>query len=81
MVRKVFHKSLGSRQVQIKGRGFGMTGSGMGSLLLGTSGSGSAMVNGPTPAGMLGNGLPSLHSINLKSEGNSVKKKLSNIKF
>lgn len=71
---KITHKSLGKRQVQIKGRG-------MGSLLLGTTGSASAMSNGPTPTGMIGNGLPTLHSIGLKSEGNSIKKKLSNIRF
>ena len=74
MVTTTFHKSLGKRQVQIKGRG-------MGSVLLGTSGSASALSNGPSPIGMLGEGLPSLHSIGLKSEGNSMKKKLSNIRF
>jgi hypothetical protein len=76
---KLFSKSHGKRQFQIKGRS--MNGTGMGSILLGASGSASSMVNGPSPIGMLGDGLSSLHSINLRSEGQQIKKKLNNIRF
>lgn len=56
-------------------------GEGMGSVLLGSSGSASATTRGATPEGMSGEGFSSLSSINLRSEGQNVKKKLNNIKF
>ena len=74
-----YHKSLGSQKIKM--RGSGMRGCGMGSMLLGGSGSASALVNGATPQGMIGNGLPSLSSIRLKSDGMGVKQKMKNIVF
>jgi hypothetical protein len=72
-------------QVRIKGlsmNGGMIRGCGMGSVLLGQqSGSASATTRGATPAGMLGEGFGALSSINLRSEGSQVKKKLNNIKF
>jgi hypothetical protein len=68
-------------QVRVKGlnmNGGRMLGMGMGSVLLGSSGSASARA---TPAGMSGEGFGVLSSINLRSEGQNVKKKLHNIKF
>jgi len=71
-------------QVRVKGlnmNGGRMLGMGMGSVLLGSSGSASATTRGATPAGMTGEGFGALSSINLRSEGQNVKKKLHNIKF
>lgn len=76
------HPSI--NQVRVKGlnmNGGRMLGMGMGSVLLGSSGSASATTRGATPAGMSGEGFSSLSSINLRSEGQNIKKKLNNIKF
>jgi len=86
---KIFIKGHPSiNQVRFKGlsmNGGGgrrtMMGQGMGSVLLGSSGSASATTRGATPAGMNGEGFGALSSINLRSEGSQVKKKLNNIKF
>ena len=71
-------------QVRIKGKSMNggmMRGCGMGSVLLGQqSGSASATTRGASPP-MLGEGFGALSSINLRSEGQQVKKKLNNIKF
>lgn len=75
-----YHKSLGTQKIKMGGKG--MRGCGMGSILLGGSGSASALVNGAIPQGMSGSGLASLHSIGLKSDGmGGVKQKLKNIRF
>ena len=72
-------------QTRFKGlsmNGGSMRGCGIGSVLLGQqSGSASATTRGATPAGMSGEGFGALSSINLRSEGSQVKKKLNNIKF
>ena len=72
-------------QARFKGlsmNGGAMRGCGMGSVLLGQqSGSASATTRGATPTGMSGEGFGALSSINLRSEGQQVKKKLNNIKF
>lgn len=70
-----YHKSLGTQKIKMRGCG-------MGSILLGGSGSASALVNGATPQGMFGNGFPSLSSIGLKSDGmGGIKQKIKNIQF
>jgi hypothetical protein len=74
-----YHKSLGSQKIKMGGKG--MRGCGMGSMLLGGSGSASALVNGATPQGMLGTGFSALNSIGLKSDGMGGKQKLKNIQF
>lgn len=74
-----YHKSLGTQKIKMGGKG--MRGCGMGSILLGGSGSASALVNGATPQGMLGTGFSALNSIGLKSDGMGVKQKLKNIQF
>lgn len=75
-----YHKSFGTQKIKMGGKG--MQGCGMGSILLGGSGSASALVNGATPQGMVGNGFPSLSSFGLKSDGmGGIKQKMKNIQF
>ena len=79
MVHKqmVYTKHRGHSKIHMRGRG-------MGSMLLGGSGSASALVNGPSVGSGLGAGLGCglLEQTALKSEGvMGLKKKMGNIVF
>lgn len=77
MVQKFkVHTKRGVSQIHMRGRG-------MGSVLLGASGSGSASVNGASIQTGSGVGYGVLADISLKSEGvaNGMKRKMKNIVF